>query len=810
MSRPDRTRMLGVLATLLTSCTLTPLIQGTTWLLELLLVLVAVTVVGIGVSRLTRRAWLALPAQLVAVLLSLTWLYALPEAVLGVLPGPTALARLVELVGEGLVVTDTSAPPVAAADGLRLVVVGGLVLVALAVDVVAVVLRQPAAAGLPLLAIYCVPAALVRGGLSWWWFGVAAAGFLLLVAADAGDRVARWGRVVRGRSASGDSRAPMAATGRRVGAASVVAAILLPALVPGLSESLIGGSGRGDGEGGSSTISVVNPMLSLRDDLTANQDTTVLTYTTTDPSPDPLRLVTVDSFDGDTWEPTYGEVDRDRTANDLMPRPAGLSPDQPVTEASTSISIETLVQNWLPTPYPPRRVDIDEGTWLYDESTLNIVGDDDTSTGGGLEYVVQHLLVEPDPQVLEAAGPPSEDVVQRWTAVPEDLPETIAATALQVGGNGTTLERAVALQAWFRNGGGFQYSLEAPPENGSSAVADFLERRSGYCVHFASAMALMARTLGIPARVAVGFLPGEPQPDGSRTVSQQDVHAWPELYFEGAGWMRFEPTPATRTGSLPQWAAPAAADPAAAPEPSASASVAAPLPGQESTNEPTAAPDRGLADVLQALRSIPWRVVAGLAVVLALLAAPAVSAHAVRRRRWRSAADGPTRAEAAWTTLRERLVDLGIGWSDSLTVRQTTARVSDGLDDAAAGATRRIGEAIERSRYARPATRDVLAGIGSGRPLTGGGGVVSVLDLTAPRLSAPPSAAGSTADLRRDVDLVVAAVAANRPRAHLWRARLMPYSGLQHLRAWIQRLGLRADRADRAVATRVRRRLQRH
>src|SRR5689334_403525 len=65
---------------------------------------------------------------------------------------------------------------------------------------------------------------------------------------------------------------------------------------------------------------------------------------------------------------------------------------------------------------------------------------------------------------------------------------------------------------------------------------------------------MMARTLDIPARVAVGFLPGESDRNGSFVVSGQRTHAWPELFFEGYGWVRFEPTPATQTGTPPRWA----------------------------------------------------------------------------------------------------------------------------------------------------------------------------------------------------------------------------------------------------------------
>ena len=79
---------------------------------------------------------------------------------------------------------------------------------------------------------------------------------------------------------------------------------------------------------------------------------------------------------------------------------------------------------------------------------------------------------------------------------------------------------------------------------GVESVAAFLQQRAGYCVHFASTMAVLARDLGIPARVAVGFTAGEEQKDGSHVVKTHDAHAWPELYFGGVGWVAFEPTPA--------------------------------------------------------------------------------------------------------------------------------------------------------------------------------------------------------------------------------------------------------------------------
>ena len=111
-------------------------------------------------------------------------------------------------------------------------------------------------------------------------------------------------------------------------------------------------------------------------------------------------------------------------------------------------------------------------------------------------------------------------------------------------------DKAVALQDWFRTGGGFTYSLDQRGGSGMDLLAHFVtDDRVGYCEQFASAMAAMARTLGIPSRVVVGFLDGQPLPDGRILYTSDERHAWPEMYFPGVGWIRFEPTPAQRAAT---------------------------------------------------------------------------------------------------------------------------------------------------------------------------------------------------------------------------------------------------------------------
>src|SRR5690606_31916530 len=137
------------------------------------------------------------------------------------------------------------------------------------------------------------------------------------------------------------------------------------------------------------------------------------------------------------------------------------------------------------------------------------------------------------------------------------------------GGLDTNYEKAVALQDFFTSGQ-FEYSEEAPVEfgfdgSGARILGDFLEVKAGYCVHFSSAMAAMARSLGIPARVVVGFTPGAEVLDEADQlveyqVTTRDLHAWPELYFVGVGWVQFEPTPGR--GVVPDFSVPDVDDPA--------------------------------------------------------------------------------------------------------------------------------------------------------------------------------------------------------------------------------------------------------
>src|SRR3954469_21717432 len=255
---------------MLASMTIFPLVQGGGWWLALGVVAAVVSGTGLLVRRFTSSPALVVAAQVAMWAVVMTVIFLPRQAYAGLLPGPDAIDEGRQLFDLGLRVMHRAAPPVDDTPGVIFVTAGGLTLVALLVDVLAVTLRRPAVAGLPLLAVYCVPAAVLPDGLPWPYFLLAALGFLVLVGVDSVDRVQAWGRVLAGNDGDGRSAITFGGGARKIASASLAFAVVLPLLVPGLGERVLGersGIGQGLGRGG--TAVVVNPLLRLRQDLTA-------------------------------------------------------------------------------------------------------------------------------------------------------------------------------------------------------------------------------------------------------------------------------------------------------------------------------------------------------------------------------------------------------------------------------------------------------------------------------------------------------------------------------------------------------------
>ncbi|MEK0101122.1 DUF3488 and transglutaminase-like domain-containing protein, partial [Streptomyces sp. A475] len=562
MSGGARLTLCATAATFMAACALLPLVDLATWIFQAAFLLV----VQAGVGALTRRVPLARPltgaVQALVTLMLLTLLFANAQAIGGVLPGPEAFRHFGELLQAGGEDVSRFAIPAPLSDGIRLMLVGGVLVIGLAVDALAVTVRSAAPAGLPLLALYSVAAGLSHGSADWLWFLLAAGGYLMLLLAEGRDRLSQWGRVFGGTARSpgraggpaestADAVAPIR-TGRRIGALALGIALVVPLALPALNGGLLGptGTGAGVGSGGGGTISAVNPLVSLQNSLNQPEDREVMSYRTNSKDTQDLylRIVSLDEFDGTTWRPAKRSI---IDVPSPFPSPRGLGADVRRTEIRTNIAAAGwYAQDWLPLPYPATKVDI-SGRWRYEPVGRTLVGDHEQTTRGK-RYSVESLIVQPTAEQLANAPAAPSELRREFTKVPSSLPEIVEKTALRVTeGAANDYQRAVKLQDYFAVSGGFTYNTEVRPGSGSSAIARFLKDKEGFCVHVSFSMAAMARTLGIPARVAVGFTPGSPQADGRMSVGLRDAHAWPELYFEGVGWTRFEPTP--NRGTAPDY-----------------------------------------------------------------------------------------------------------------------------------------------------------------------------------------------------------------------------------------------------------------
>jgi transglutaminase-like putative cysteine protease len=588
----------------------------------------------------------------------------------------------------------------------------------LVVDTVGIGLGRVPLTGLPLLGLYTVPAALAPDGVPAMAFLPGAAAFLLLLAYDERERLAHWGRQISsitGISSEHEQRrlnaGAMNAAAYRVGAVALGSAAVLPLFIPVLPEGWLGGPGSGDGSG---RLQVTNPIVDLRRELVQRSQDLAMLVRTRSGDVSYFRLAALDEFDGERWKFSDRDVASKFDLRAGLVAPPGL--DAKVSTRTERFQVEVSPEfssDWLPVPYAPARVDVD-GVWRYDPLTLDIFAGTEDEDAAGRSYAVTAVEALPTFNQLDNAGGAPSTVSGRYTAVPGTVPDEVRERAERVtAAGGSRFQRAVLLQNWFRFAGGFRYSLAVPEGHSGDDILSFLNNKVGYCEQFAAAMAVMARELDIPARVAVGFLSASPVQDslpatesGVGTGGEQtyrytfaDLHAWPELFFEGAGWVRFEPTPPVRAPAPPY----TAGDPT---DPEQQL-----FPPEEPREFPNQAggptTPRGLTPGVGAggpapdtSRSPAWYV-AGALLPLTLLV-PAAVRIGLRRRRLSAAGDSVQRAEAVWEELRDAMCDLGYDWPVD-TPRRTAARMLPLLRrrEAAESALRRLALTVERARFAR-------------------------------------------------------------------------------------------------------------
>jgi transglutaminase-like putative cysteine protease len=590
-----------------------------------------------------------------------------------------------------------------------LLLIGGTLVVVL-VDVIACTLRRAPLAGLVLLAAYTLPVAVTGDAVSWWLFVAVAGMFLGLVFMQHSDHVTSWGRAAEGDRGSFSVRTgAIGNTALALGATAIALAVVVPAAVPTMSMSVFEGNGPGNRE-----VEVRDPMVDLRRDLRRGEDIPLLWVTTPGPKPTYLRLSVLARFNGSQWTPGDREIPETQTATGTLPALEGVSVTLPRREFKYDVRIgPDFESTWLPTmPHITRIAAGDD--WRYDVSTRDFIAARDGVTTAERTYDFTGVQLTYDAPSMNDAVSGAGSVPGIFTDVPSTLSNEIRRLAASVTADAPTrFQKAQRLQQWFREDGGFRYDrrqVESAGSGGADLLA-FMDERVGYCEQFAASMAIMARVIGIPSRVAVGFLEPTRATNGAWEFSAHDLHAWPELYFPGSGWVRFEPTPQSRGTQAPEYTTAEFAPSTESPSPSASRSTELlPERGESPGADDASADEDGSA--------IPWVPVLTALVGLALLGLLLLTPRLVRsaRRRRRLAGD----IEDLWVELRDVARDLGHAWPDGRSPRRAGEwlgrllakpvepsarpdRPRRGRDQApeAAQALDRLVLALERSRYAR-------------------------------------------------------------------------------------------------------------
>lgn len=612
-----------------------------------------------------------------------------------------------------------SAPTIA-----PLLVIGGA-MVLFCFDLVVSTLRQVTLGALLLLAAATIPVAVTGEAMGWGWFALVGLGYAGLLFGYQQAALQRWGRGTEvpvdatAATTSGNERrlaAPL--TALSVAATAVAVAVVLPSTVPLPDSRVTGGAGWGTwgASNDDGPIEVSNPAADMRRDLNRGEDRPVLRVRTNDPDPSYLRLGTLNSFNGSEWTP--GDRDVRRVAEGTFPPSAGYGAPQGQPSYDYTVQpLPLLRSDWLPAMPLTTEMVLPESVreaWTVDPTTLDVFhgGDDEVTTRDVDQYDFTARKPDWQPADLDGGGSGRGSVPNVFSKLPDNVPSMVKDLAEEVTAEARTpYERAQALQRWFRVDGGFTYSLDrAPAGSGNETLASFLapSGRVGYCEQYSAAMAVMARELGIPSRVAVGWLTPELIEDGDGSslyeYSSHDAHAWVEVYLPGAGWVSFEPTPSTRASRVPNWTEDSQNAPSPSPStsasvsPSASATTSAPpsslTPRPSASASATATTGQGEGS---SSRILVWVLVALAAVLLLLALALAPRLVRLARRRRRFASGDP---EDAWLELHDTATDLGLAPPVGRSLRETGTWY---LDHLAGPSSTRSGATLVRGPNAAPA-----------------------------------------------------------------------------------------------------------
>ena len=465
---------------------------------------------------------------------------------------------------------------------------------------------------------------------------------------------------------------------------------------------------------------VVSPLVNIQSQLVEQSNVELFRVRSSEPTYH--RLTALDEFDGNMWRSSFDT----ETAEGELPR--SFDSAARTQTVRQQIEITLLGNEWVPAAFEPVAIDPRGFDIVWDERSSSLIVDEDVATSDGFEYTVESQVPHwTEDELGDASGHIPDDVADRYLQLPPSVDPTgqIRALAEQVTASATNrYEQALALQRFFRSE--FVYDQTVQHGQGKDAMLEFLTvTQTGFCQQFSGSFAAMARMLGIPTRVAVGFTPGIPDEEDSNLyrVLGTHAHAWNEVYFDELGWVIFDPTPGRAPngaqdylGLDPQQAQVGGDGSTSEPLPGrtdAAGGPDTPSPSPQSTPEPRL-PDSELGAtgddsetsalttsddgsslsglVVGALRIVGLGVVAYLVLVPAALA----GLRRVRRGRARRPDD---RVRVAWHHATRQAAAAGIGLPPWLTIAETAERLASTLPNAA-DAVRILAHSLEQVAYA--------------------------------------------------------------------------------------------------------------
>ncbi|HEY2964719.1 MAG TPA: transglutaminaseTgpA domain-containing protein [Actinomycetota bacterium] len=503
--------------------------------------LVAAALASVAIAALFERRGLLLAtiASLVGLAFAITWIV-LPQTAWYGLPSIQtlrAVGRSLEFVGQQARVRVAPTP---ALPPLMLAAVTAVWTAAFSSHALAIRAGSPLLAILPPIALVGFADTVLEDGARPFYAIVLLAAALAVVFADGVRRVRQWGPVWSG---SRTRRLGTSVRGSRpVAFAVIAAAVLVPGLLPGFrSDPLVDFSTAGDEGAG------LDPFISIHAQLTDDAPVQDLFEVKTS-DPQYWRLLTLDEFDGAEWRSSDpdGSAGQTVTAPAVLPQAPGF--DFPVdTPPTKNFTFRVLTDfdnaHALPMAQTPVEItagDLGDVRWDPTRGQAFLDG----GLEAGLEYGINSRVVVPTAAQLDQVQDLTAVQYGRWTELPTDLDPRIEQIAHDwTQGEDSDYDKVLAIQQHFHTDG-FRYDPNVEVADDADALLTFLtQTKAGFCQQYATTMAVLVRELGLPARIAIGYQAGTARDDGTYLVQSKNAHAWVEVFFEGYGWLQFEPTP---------------------------------------------------------------------------------------------------------------------------------------------------------------------------------------------------------------------------------------------------------------------------